>query len=90
MANHQTSCCSGTVDHTMQLGPSWILTTSLGGGTVVNALLHTWTRRPGEALGTCLGPHRDKEFCQGEPLGSLRNSELPVPRGMQAEVEGMQ
>lgn len=32
----------------------------------MNALLHTWKGRPGEALGTCLGPHRDKEFCWGQ------------------------
>ena len=74
MANHQTSCCSRTVGHTLQQGPPRTLTASLGGGTVVNALLHTWKGRPGEALGTCLGPHRDKEFCQGRALHSLRNS----------------
>lgn len=40
----------------------------------MNALLHTWKGTPGEALSTCLGPHRDKEFCQGRALHSLRNS----------------
>lgn len=52
----------------------------------MNALLLIWEGRPGR------GPRshtlRDKEFCQGRALDSLRKSELPVPRGMQAVEKG--
>lgn len=40
--------------------------------------------RPREALGTCPGPQRDKELRKVGPS----ESELPVPRGIQAEEEG--
>lgn len=53
---------------------------------MINALLQVWKVRPREALNSCLGPHGDKELWKVGPS----ESELPVPGGMQAELEGTQ
>lgn len=52
----------------------------------MKALLLIWEGRSGR--GPQSHTHRDTEFCQGRVLDSLRKSELPVPRGMQAVEEG--